>query len=115
QLLGALEHLDGEKRLDLLGASGDHMTLPWVTGSAQAHTLWSGRRRRRATPVRCAARTTSRATAGATCLLNTLGMMYSGPSSLRPTHAAIARAAAIFISSLMARARESRRPRKKPG
>src|SRR5262249_54952191 len=71
--------------------------------------------RRRATPVRCAALATSRATAGATVLLNTLGMMYSGPSSVLSTHDAIAWAAAIFISSLTSRARESSRPRNSPG
>src|SRR5207302_699829 len=53
--------------------------------------------------------------AGATARLNTLGMMYSGPSSLRLTEAASAWAAASFISSLTVRARESSRPRKKPG
>src|SRR5438034_1203946 len=50
-------------------------------------------RRRRATPVAWAARATPAATAGATALLNTLGMMYSSLSSERPTQAAIARAA----------------------
>ena len=64
----------------------------------------------RATPVFWAARTTSRATAGATFLLNTLGMMYSGPSSDLPTHDAMARAAASFISSCHARARASSEP-----
>src|SRR6266508_2121844 len=75
----------------------------------------SSRRRRRAAEVSCAARATPSATAGATALLKTLGMMYSSPSSLRLTHAASARAAPSFISSLTARARASSRPRKKPG
>src|SRR6266545_3499906 len=60
----------------------------------------SSRRRRRAAEVSCAARATPSATAGATALLKTLGMMYSSPSSLRLTHAASARAAPSFISSL---------------
>ena len=62
-----------------------------------------------------AARATPVATAGATLLLNTLGMMYSALSSLRPTHAARARAAASYMSSLTVRARLSSSPRKKPG
>ena len=53
----------------------------------------SRRRRRRAVAVSCAARATPSATAGATPLLKTLGMMYSSESSLRLTHAASARAA----------------------
>ena len=68
-------------------------------------------RRRRAEPVSQAARATPSATAGATLLLNTLGMMYSALSSPRVTHAASARAAASFISSSTVRARLSRRPR----
>src|SRR5712691_9915466 len=71
--------------------------------------------RRRATPVLWAARATSLATAGATFLLKTLGMMYSGPSSCFATQEAMACAAASFISSLTSRARMSRSPRKKPG
>src|SRR6187401_2110843 len=71
--------------------------------------------RRWATPVLWAARATSRATAGATVLLNTLGMMYSGPSSPFATQDAMAWAAATFISSLTVRAREARIPLKKPG
>src|SRR5204863_348344 len=69
----------------------------------------------RADAVSWAARTTPSATAGATFLLKTLGMMYSSLSSLRLTHAERARAAATFISSLTACARESSKPRKKPG
>src|SRR5262249_32027663 len=75
----------------------------------------STRRRRRAVAVSCAARATPSATAGATLLLKTLGMMYSSESSLRLTHAASARAAASFISSLTTRARASSSPRKNPG
>jgi hypothetical protein len=41
--------------------------------------------------------------------------MYSGPSSDFPTQDAMACAAASFISSFTVRARESSRPRKKPG
>src|SRR5204863_10173937 len=73
------------------------------------------RRRRRATPVACAVRAPRSATAGAPFLLKTLGMMYSSLSTLRLTHAAIARAAATFISSFTVRARESKSPRKNPG
>jgi len=65
--------------------------------------------------VSCAARATPSATAGATLLLKTLGMMYSSQSSLRLTQAASPRAAASFISSLTIRARASSKPRKNPG
>src|SRR6185369_1854758 len=88
---------------------------PAGAGAAHACGMGSVRRRRRAVPVWCAARATASATAGATALLNTLGMMYSSLSSLRLTQPAMARAAASFISSLTARARESRSPRNSPG
>src|SRR5262249_56662665 len=108
----ALEALAGQERLDLVDAPGQLDERP----RHGAHQAWRAERPlRRATPALWAALTTSRATAGATLWLNTLGMMYSSCSSCRLTMEAMAWAAAIFISSVTRRARQSRRPRKKPG
>src|SRR5262249_49068456 len=72
-------------------------------------------RRRLATPVDSAAAATAVATSGATSRLKTLGITYSGDSSSGLTTAAIASAAASFISSLIDEARTSSAPRKMPG
>src|SRR5262249_57931870 len=60
----------------------------------------SGRRRRRAVAVSCAARATPSATAGAPPLFATVGVVYSSGSSLWLTHAARGSAASGFISSV---------------
>src|SRR5262249_47434526 len=111
-----LGEVGGESNRLIVG--GDDHGPEWLglgRHSAQDQMGESARARRRATPVLIAARATSAATAGATFLLNTLGMMYSGPSSCLPTQEAMAWAAASFISSLTSRARISSRPRKEPG
>ena len=68
-----------------------------------------------ATPVSRAACATAAATAGATRSSNALGIIFSEFSSSSEIMLAIAFAAAIFIASLISRARTSNAPRKIPG
>src|SRR5207302_5529760 len=69
----------------------------------------------RATPLAQAASRVARATTSATRVSNMPGMMYSSFSSSGPINAAMARAAASFMASLMSVASTSRAPRNTPG
>src|SRR5690606_10207072 len=70
---------------------------------------------RPATPVRAAASATASATRWAPSGSRTPGPMWSAVKLSSGTASAMARAAAIFISSLMSRARQARAPVKRPG